>query len=393
MVWRFILTLILFVVSVSVVGFGHFAQAQDSSRRLVTVYDRGVTKVFLTKEKTIGDALRSENIELDPHDAVEPSLKQGLVASSYKVNIYRARPVVVVDGAIRIKTVSAYQTAQQITKDVGITINDEDTTTVQPLTNFVNDGAGLQLTINRAITFSLDLYGKKTDVRTKEKTVGAMLKAKGITVGPSDRVSLELTTPITAGLEVRVWREGKQTISVDQAMPVSSRIVYDADQPIGYRVVQTKGIPGIRTVSYQIEVKDGLEISRIEIANIVTRNATEQIEVIGLRNDGAGLTKNKGAQFWTDSKGISHRETYYDLNMSVVMQSCGQGRYYSVRPDGAKVDAQGYIIVAANYGNYPKCSIVETSLGPAKVYDTGGFAARYPNGFDLATDWSSADGI
>ena len=51
------------------------------------------------------------------------------------------------------------------------------------------------------------------------------------------------------------------------------------------------------------------------------------------------------------------------------------------------------IIVAANYGNYPKCSIVETSLGPAKVYDTGGFAARYPNGFDLATDWSIADGI
>ena len=297
MVWRIILTLILFVVSVSVIGFGHSAQAQDSSRRLVTVYDRGVTKVFLTKEKTIGDALRLENIELDAHDAVEPTLKQGLVASSYKVNIYRARPVVVVDGAVRIKTVSAYQTAQQIAKDVGITINDEDTTTIQPLTDFVNDGAGLQLTIHRAITFSLDLYGKKTDVRTKEKTVGAMLKAKGITVGPSDRVSLVLDAPITAGLEVRVWREGKQTISVDQAIPVSSRIVYDADQPIGYRVVQTKGVPGIRTVSYQIEVKDGLEISRIEIANIVTHNATEQIEVIGLRNDGAGLTKNKGAQF------------------------------------------------------------------------------------------------
>jgi uncharacterized protein YabE (DUF348 family) len=393
MVWRFILPLILFVVSVSVVGLGHSVQAQDANKRLITVYDRGVTQVFLTKEKTVGDALKSEHIELDARDAVEPATTQKLIATSYKVNIYRARPVVVVDGAIRIKTVSAYQTAQQIAKDVGITINDEDTTTLQPLTDFVTDGAGLQLTIIRAIPFTLDLYGKQTEVRTRGKTVGDMLKEKGITLGPSDRVSLTLATPMIAGLEVRVWREGKQTVSIDQAIPVASRIVYDADQPIGYRIVQTKGIPGVRTVSYQVEVKEGVEISRVEIANIVTRNATEQIEVIGLRNDGAGLTKNKGAQFWTDSKGVSHRETYYDLNMSVVMQSCGQGGYYSVRPDGAKVDTQGYIIVAANYSSYPKCSIVETSLGPAKVYDTGGFAARYPTGFDLATDWSSADGI
>jgi hypothetical protein len=131
----------------------------------------------------------------------------------------------------------------------------------------------------------------------------------------------------------------------------------------------------------------------VKIASIVTRNPTGQTEVIGIRNDGAGLTKSKGAQYWTDSKGISHRETYYDLNMSVVMQSCGQGGHYSVRPDGAKVDAQGYIIVAANFSRYPKCSLVETSLGTAKVYDTGGFASRYPDGFDLATDWSTADGI
>jgi hypothetical protein len=75
------------------------------------------------------------------------------------------------------------------------------------------------------------------------------------------------------------------------------------------------------------------------------------------------------------------------------MQSCGQGGRYLVRPDGAKVDDQGYIIVAANYSSYPKCSIVETSLGLAKVYDTGGFAARFPYGFDLATDWSTADGM
>ena len=391
MVWRFILLVALSVVSF--IGLSTVAHAQDQDGRLVTVYDRGAQKVFLSKEETLGDALKAQGIELDARDTVEPATSEKLIAADYRVNIYRARPVVVVDGATRVKTISSHQTARQIATDAEITMYDEDTTNIRPSTDYVSDGAGLQLTITRAIPIVLDLYGKKTDIRTQAATVGDMLKEKRIVLGENGRVSVAQTTPITAGLQVRIWKEGTQTVSIEQEIPVGSQIVYDADQPIGYRAVQTKGVPGIRSIAYQLDIKEGVEVSRVEIANIITRNATNQIEVIGLRNDGGGLTKSKGAQYFVDSKGVSHRETYYDLNMRVVMQSCGQGGAYSVRPDGAKVDAQGYILIAASYANYPKCSIVETSLGLGKVYDTGGFAARHPFGFDLATDWSNPDGI
>ena len=391
MVWRILIFLPLLILSV--IGVGSVAGAQEQAGRLITVHDRGVTQVFLSTDETVGEALKANDIELDSHDTVEPGVTQELVASEYNVNIYRARPVVVVDGAVRIKTISPYQTARQIAKDVGIDLYDGDVVDVQPLSDFITDGAGLELKISRATPLVIDLYGKKTAIRTQAKTVGGMLKEKNIILGINGRVSVPLETPVLAGMEIRVWREGKQTVSVDQEIPVANQIVYDADRPLGYRAVQTKGVPGIRSVTYELEVKEGVEISRVEIANITTRNAVNQIEVIGLRNDGSGLTQSRGAQYYTDSKGVSHRETYYDLNMRVVMQSCGQGGQYSVRPDGAKVDAQGYIIVAANYGNYPKCTLVETSLGTGKVYDTGGFALRHPHGFDLATDWSSPDGI
>jgi hypothetical protein len=168
--------------------------------------------------------------------------------------------------------------------------------------------------------------------------------------------------------------------------------VYDVNRPLGYRAVQSKGAPGLKTITYQIEIRDGKEVYRKKIAEFTSRQPGEQIEVIGLYNNGQGLTLSKGAQYFVDGRGISHRETYYDLPMNVVMSACGQGGYYTVRPDGAKVDRDGYIIIAANYGNYPRCSVVETSLGPGKVYDTGGFAARHPHGFDLATDWTNRDG-
>jgi uncharacterized protein YabE (DUF348 family) len=390
MVWRLVLSFMF--LTVSVVGVSGIVSAQGESGRLITVYDQGVATVFLTGEKTVGDALKSQNITLDGRDTVEPAVSQELIASEYSINIYRARPVVVIDGATRLKTLSAYQTAKQIAKDVGIDMYDEDIASLHPLTDFVGDGAGTQVTITRAISMVLDLYGNKTEIRTQTKTVREMLIEKNIVLGTNGRASVSLDTPITAGLQVRVWREGKQTVSVDQEIPATSQIVYDGDRLIGYRAVQTKGVPGIRNITYQLEIKDGVEISSTEIANIITRNPVQQTEVIGIRNDGGGLTLTKGAQYFTDSNGVSHRETYYDLNMSVVMQSCGQGGYYSVRPDGAKVDSQGYVIIAANYNIYPKCSLVETSLGTGKVYDTGGFAARHPYGFDLATDWSRADG-
>jgi uncharacterized protein YabE (DUF348 family) len=390
MVWRSLGILLLIAIAGISVGFPAVAQTNDN--RLITVYDRGTTKVFLTDQKTIGDALKDKSIELDSHDAVEPALSEELVANDYKVNIYRARPVVVVDGSVRIKTISAYQTAKEIAKDAGITVYDEDRTTLKPSTDFIGDGAGLQLTVSRALSISLNLYGNTTDVRTRAKTVAEFIKEKNIPLEANVRVSLPQDTVITQGLQLRIWREGIQTVTIEEPIPVLSRIVYDNDRPLGYRAVQSAGIVGNRSSTYQLEIKEGVERSRVQIASIVTRNPTEQIEVIGLRNDGGGLTKSKGAQYFTDSNGVSHRETYYDLPMGVVMNSCGQGGYYTVRPDGAKVDAQGYILIAANYGNYPKCSVVETSLGPGKVYDTGGFAARHPFGFDLATDWTAADG-
>ena len=90
------------------------------------------------------------------------------------------------------------------------------------------------------------------------------------------------------------------------------------------------------------------------------------------------------------------KETYYDLNMQRVMENavrlCGAKPTYRVREDGVKVDADGYVLVAANLSKYPRCSTVETSLGPGKVYDTGDFARANPEQFDIATDWTNHNG-
>lgn len=365
--------------------------ALDSGERLISVHDGGRDRGLLTQATTLRQAFSEAGIAIDVHDRVEPGLDEELVASNYEVNIYRARPIIIADGAIRHKIMTPYQTAEQIAKDANITLQKEDITTISANSNIVSEGAGLQMAIDRAMPFTLLFYGTKTASFTQGKTVGEMLEEKAITLDKDDTLSVPLSTAMTAGMTVELWRNGKQTATEEQSVPFETEKIYDVDQPAGYRQIKTAGVAGKKTVTFEIEMRNGQEVSRKEIQSIVSQQPSKQVEVIGVKS-GSGLTKAKGVAFYQDSQGVVHRETYYDLAMNKVMGNCGGGTY-SVRADGAKIDKDGYILIAANLSRYPRCSIVETSLGLGKVYDTGGFASVHPDGFDLATDWTNNNGI
>lgn len=385
-------------VSVIAVFFGltltHQAQAESSQpqsgQRLLAVHDGDTERGLLTRATTLREAFQEAHITTDPNDLVEPGLDEKLVASNYEVNVYRARPVTITDGDAHIKIMSPYRTAKQIAEQAGLRLHDEDLTEIDASTDIVSQGLGVQLTITRATEFTLGLYGKKTIAYTQAKTVAGMLKEKGIKLGGDDTISANLTAPLAAGMDIAIWRNGAQTVTEEQAIPFAVQKVLDVDHPIGYHQVKTTGTVGKRLVTFVIVMNNGKEVGRKQIQNVVSNQPKTQVELVGNKPVNP-LSKSRGADYFTDSQGVSHRETYYDLPMGAVMSACGGGNY-TVRADGAKVDRDGYILIAANYGRYPRCSVVETSMGLGKVYDTGGFAARHPDGFDLATDWTNYDG-
>ena len=76
------------------------------------------------------------------------------------------------------------------------------------------------------------------------------------------------------------------------------------------------------------------------------------------------LTKNKGAIYFN-----GHKETYYSQRVLPGTSLQIPGRH--VADDGTVRDGEGYICVAANTAYMSKGTILITSLGPAKVYDSG----------------------
>ena len=92
--------------------------------------------------------------------------------------------------------------------------------------------------------------------------------------------------------------------------------------------------------------------------------------------NGNRLAKSKGAIYYG-----SHKETYYSERVLPGTSLNIPGRH--VAEDGTIRDGDGYICVAANTSYLSKGTIVKTSLGPAKVYDSG---CSY-GVIDIYTNW------
>ncbi|MGV9001552.1 MAG: ubiquitin-like domain-containing protein [Candidatus Saccharimonadaceae bacterium] len=336
------------------------AEAQSEGGRLITVHDRGTEKAFVTTKETLKDALIEQGIKLDAKDAVEPSVDEKLVAPDYQVNIYRVRPVTVIDGATRQKIVTPYQSAERIVRDSGITLYPEDTTKLERSDDIVSDGAGLQLTIDRATPMSIDLYGAKTEIRTQGDTIGDMLKEKNIKLGESDMASVSMDTAVVQGMEIRIWREGKQTVNAEEEIAFQTEQIKDADRTVGYKELQAAGIAGKRTVTYEVEIQNGIEVGRVEIASLVTVAPTKQVEVIGTKPKTLPYTGGGSKTDWLAASSIAQENWGYadflvgkesGWNPNAVNKSSGACGLVQALPCSKLGPSWNNPVVALNWAN------------------------------------------
>ena len=259
--------------------------ATKAGEKLVTIYDRGAEKTIVTKARTIREALKLAKFSIDERqDVVEPSLDSEMVAEKYNINIFRARPITIVDGNKRLKVTTAEQTPALIAKAAGIEVFEEDKTTLSNSDNMAVDGANMVMKIDRASMVIFVLYGKESVIRTHAKTVGELLKEKNIDPKKDDTLSVDRSAKIIPGMKIELWRNGKQTITAEEDVKFEVEKVQDANRDSGYREVKQAGENGKKNVTYEVEMKNGVEVSRKEIASVVTKEPKKQIEIVGTKS-------------------------------------------------------------------------------------------------------------
>ena len=78
--------------------------AQD--KNVVTIFADGRTRLFATDAGTVKQALGQAGVRLSDSDLVEPALDEVISGGNFHINVYRARPVLVIDGDKRYQVMS-----------------------------------------------------------------------------------------------------------------------------------------------------------------------------------------------------------------------------------------------------------------------------------------------
>lgn len=271
----------LLVVGVVVLAHGG-RPSRPSSSHVVYVFDSGRNQreTVATKAQTVGELVSRLKLKLIPQDVVEPSLDTPIVEDNFRVNVYRARPVSVVDTGVRQVTLTAQKSPRIVAQNAGITVYPEDSINFAP-GSVKENIIGEKVVIDRATPVALNLYGNPLTVRTHAKTVGEMLKEKGVRTDTDDTFMPAISTPITPGLQVSVIKNGIQTATVTEEIPPPMQVVQDNSLSFGTQVVRQAGTPGKKVVTYQILVENGVEKNRSILQSLTVEEPVPQIVARG----------------------------------------------------------------------------------------------------------------
>ncbi len=263
--------LCFFVASASMVAVnGQTIGASDS--RIVNLYVDNERQVVPTRAETVGDLMKRLNIYLGDQDLVEPALDTPILADNFKVTVYRAKPVTIIDQSKKIQILTPHQDDKLAIEKAGITVFPEDRITLDHDTDPLEEGIiGKRLVIDRATPVTINLYGNPVQMRTRAKTVGDVLAEKEIQIIPTDTITPGVETPLTANTEIVIARLGTKIVTVEEAILFETETQQDPNQPVGVNQIITEGVNGKKIVTYEVELKNDQEVSRKQIQVIIAQ--------------------------------------------------------------------------------------------------------------------------
>jgi len=327
---------------------------QNRSNVVVVTHDKQ-ERTIPTDAKTVGELLKRLDITLNEGDVVEPGKDTEIASDNFRVNVYRAVPVTIVDGDKKTFSYSAAATPRSIVKQSGIEVYPEDRLELLPTENFLTESSiGERVVIDRATPVAVNLYGTPTTIRTHATTVAELLKEKNIKLGKDDDIVPTRETKLDASVQVFLIRKGTQIQTVEEAVAMPVETVNDEKLAFGTVAVRQQGAAGKKLVTYQIDLQNGQEVGRKVIQEVVTQEPVKRIVARGsipltvslqtwlyklrMCESGGNYQRNSGNGFYGAYQFLP--STWNNIARRVRPDLVG------VRPDLASPADQDYMIIA-----------------------------------------------
>ena len=236
------------------------------NKKDVTIDVNGQQMDLLTMSNSVEGALKQAGIKIGPDDLIVPSPSERLTRTE-SIKVRSAKSVaVVVDG--QEKTIkSTALTVDELVSEIGSEIggvNEGDLLSKGRDTVIPADG--MKLDITRPKVVSINDGGDVTYTQMAASNVGDLLRRRNINLNPEDVVTPSITSPVKAGMDVRIDRV--RTDQVRETVPFEAPANYkdDATAFEGDEVVEEAGAPGSKEVKRSIRIVNGKEESNTVIS-------------------------------------------------------------------------------------------------------------------------------
>ena len=252
---------------------------RPSDAHVVYLFDSGDRDVLDTRAKTVGELIGRLNLNLIEQDVVEPTLDTPIVEDNFRINIYRARPVTVVDGQTRTVTLTAQRSPRVVAKNAGLEIKAEDIASFAR-GNLEENIIGEQVIVARATPITINWYGTQVQTYTQAKTVGDLLIEKKINLDNDESVIPVQETSIAPNMQVFLLAKGASVETKEEVVPIPTQTVNDPRLSFGTTVERQEGTVGRKLVTYLI-TKRGDETTRTLIQEAIIDPAVPKIVARG----------------------------------------------------------------------------------------------------------------
>ena len=279
------------IAGAAVLAVGGGSLAYAGLRSDVTLAVDGQATQVTTSARTVGDLLSAQHIAVGPHDVVAPATATALHDGT-RVSVQYGRQVTVtVDGAPQTIWTTATDVGSAISA-LGLDTTGADLSTSRSAP-IGREGLSVNVATPKRVT--VVAAGKKRTLTTTGATVGAALKAAGVTPDADDEVSLPVTTTLTNGAKVTFVRvdvttKTKQSGRRPQDRASRSRRSWSGARPRPRPPAATAAGPPPTASS----PTTASEVSAKATKSVVTRKPVTRVVLVGTKAPAEPAVANVG---------------------------------------------------------------------------------------------------
>ncbi|MBQ3309159.1 G5 domain-containing protein [Candidatus Saccharibacteria bacterium] len=229
----------------------------------ITIHDQGKKLTIKTTAVSVGEALERAGVEVLDTDIIEPGKTTLINFDNYHINIYRSRPVTIIDGKTKKNIMTASFDPKSIAESAGISVYDGDEIKLVKSTDFIETG-------------------------------------------------ISTTYKIT--------RNGGQTATVETSIAYTEETREDSSLSQGETKLIQPGEEGRKVAKYSVNFVDGVEVSRELVSEETVKEPVPRITAVGSKK--SVPPEWDTCANWARQAGVSENDLYSALTLIYHESGC-----------------------------------------------------------------------